>query len=419
MIKMRPNKFNFLTDTPDPVCAYKWGWSTIFLQQGKTSSCHRTFSDTITPETFSTFHNTPTKLKTRQSMLNGDWPGHGCEYCKDIEKSGGKSDRIDLNNHSDIDQYIPVELQNDNTAINIQPTMLEVYFSNLCNMNCVYCDYRFSSTWENEVRKHNLVNIDYLDNLLLSKEDYEKMLSEYWRWFKDNAKKLKKYNVLGGEPFFQPELYKNIDFFEENPCPELIMTVFSNLKVDEKRFRKTLDQIQSLVDRKHLRYFRITASIDCWGPQQEYVRTGLNLKQWEKNFRILVTEYPDIKVELHGTLSCLTIKTIPELLRLRNELNEGKPQSQKINVTHNLVTNPKYMAPGIFPEGYFDADFDRIINMLPDEYDKEIMRGYQNTINRKPYEHDKILKLKEELSIIDKRRNMDYKPLFPWLEEFK
>lgn len=415
---MKQTKFNRLTNTPDPVCAYKWGWSTVFLQRAETSSCHRTTSDKLVPGDFANFHNTPIKLRTRRAMLNGDWPGYGCEYCKKIEQAGGISDRLDFNNHDDVDQYIPSKLRIDQNAFKISPTMLEMYFSNLCNMNCVYCDPTYSSKWEAEAKKFGLRSEEWFKERMLSREDYEKVLAEFWVWFKENCRTLKKYNILGGEPFFQPELYQNIDFFETMPCPELQVTVFSNLKVEENKFRNTLKQIQSLVDRKHLKSFRITASLDCWGPQQEYVRTGLSLTQWEKNFRILRREFPDIAVQIHGTISCLTIKTLPELMELINEVNFGKEHWEQVHWSHNLVVSPKHMAPGIFPEGYFDEDFEKIISLMPQEMAKQTMRGYQKTINAAPYDHGLILTLKEELTKIDQRRNMDHRPLFPWLEDF-
>ena len=49
---------NFLEkyNLPDPVCKYKWGWSTIRLLEGTTNSCHRVKSDSITPESLASDH---------------------------------------------------------------------------------------------------------------------------------------------------------------------------------------------------------------------------------------------------------------------------------------------------------------------------------------------------------------------------
>jgi hypothetical protein len=73
-------KNNFRDDfgMPDPSCIYKFAWSTIHLYAKKTNSCHRVEHDTLTIDNIDDFHNTPLKLQTRQDMIDGKWPNHGC-----------------------------------------------------------------------------------------------------------------------------------------------------------------------------------------------------------------------------------------------------------------------------------------------------------------------------------------------------
>ena len=81
-------------------------------------------------------------------MLSGEWPGAGCEYCKNIEETGGESDRkFQLAQLNDTN-LIPAELHVDNGAVSVTPTILEVWFRNTCNMACIYCGPHFSSRWE-------------------------------------------------------------------------------------------------------------------------------------------------------------------------------------------------------------------------------------------------------------------------------
>ena len=143
---MTNNKYDseFLSkyNLQDPVCMYKWTWSTIRLMEGSTNSCHRVKSDKLKPENYKNFHNTPTKLLHRQSMQNGHWPGDGCEYCRDIELAGGHSDRMDLNQDT---WLAPKELEDKSSAIKLTPRLVEVYFNNLCNLNCIYCSGEYLS----------------------------------------------------------------------------------------------------------------------------------------------------------------------------------------------------------------------------------------------------------------------------------
>lgn len=401
---------------PDPTCMYKWGWSTIFLKNGTTSSCHRTVSDNIDHTNFDTFHNTPLKLKTRQDMLDGNWPGHGCQYCKKIEDSHGISDRNEINHYGTPD-LVPKELLENPNAISVTPTMVEVYFSNLCNMSCIYCGPRLSSTWEHEVRKFKLVPVEQLDKVLLSDEKYKLILEKFWQWLAVNATNITKYNILGGEPFFQPELITNIDFFETHPCPKLRLTIFSNLKVNHEKFKKILTQLNSLVTKGHLQSVEITCSLDAWGPQQEYVRTGLDLAQWEQNFDTLVKDFPQINVQVHGTMCSLTIKTIPALVEKINAINVYRqdPSTTPVYLTYNMVVDPDHMSPEIFPKGFFDEDFDKIDAVIKNKHDKTTMRGYQLSINTGAYNPTLIGNLKKYLNELDTRRGTSWKPLFPWL----
>ena len=67
------------------------------------------------------------------------------------------------------------------------------------------------------------------------------------------------------------------------------------------------------IDQNKLREFEITASLDCWGDAQEYVRYPLNLEVWQKNFEYLVGQ-SWINLIINSTITPLTVKTLPDLL---------------------------------------------------------------------------------------------------------
>ena len=141
-------------------CPLKWNWSTLYLNTGTTASCHRTIHVPITPENFDEFHNLPKKINDRERMLQGLWPAEsmpaspdrpfndlilqqpnvGCTYCKGLEDKGGMSDRthnlVEMERHREhYGQGVPKELFTDPTATHVTPTVIEVYFNNICNMS--------------------------------------------------------------------------------------------------------------------------------------------------------------------------------------------------------------------------------------------------------------------------------------------
>lgn len=430
------NKFNVNNNMPDPSCLYKWAWSSVRLREQTTNSCHRTEEDSIDIKDFQNFHNTPIKLKTRAAMLEGEWPGHGCEYCKKIEDVGGLSDRVYINNIDEIASITPPEILTNNQAIVITPTMVEVYFSNLCNMSCIYCSEEYSSVWETENTKYITdPNNKKIRNESRNRknENYTVILKEFWKWLAANHNVLVDYNILGGEPFFQPELEQNIEFFIQHPSPKLHLKIFSNLKVDNTKFKRILDKIQSLLDNNQIATFVLTASLDCWGPEQEYVRTGLDLTQWEENFNILLNNYPEFNIQIHSTVCNLTINTLPELLTkikywnsIREKMywfdtsNNQTNGALPILHTTNIVSGNDVLQLDIFPKGFFDSVFDSIATVSEqDSYSKNQLLSYKDSINNSiRYKPEFVNELKRYLDTIDSRRGLNWRAVFPWLDNF-
>lgn len=395
------------------ICGYKWAWSTIRLQHKTTNSCHRTDHDQITAETFDSFHNTPIKLKTRNAMLSGKWPGHGCEYCKKIEDAGGVSDRIDSLSHV-VDNLVPPELYGNTRAINVSPTMIEVYFSNLCNMSCIYCNSGYSSVWEQEDRVHGIEKIHNLT--AVDSIDYKNMVSAFFTWLERNISTLTELNILGGEPFYQPELELMLNFLNNHPTPDLELRVFSNLKVNKVKFNKILNRLQDFINNKTVKSVEIIASIDCWGPQQEYIRSGIDLLQWEENFATLSSNFQNIKIRTHGTITGLTIKTIADLFGKISYYNSFRPNNEII-YSSDLVVNPDCLQPGIFPKGFFDRDFENILSAVSNKSFEAALNSKWLCIDQQEYNPQLILQLKTYLDTLDAKRNTNWRAVFPWLDQ--
>lgn len=409
---MSKKYFPILSET---ACQLKWTWSTIHFWDGTTNSCHRVNSGTIDVTNFSNFHNTPKKLEDRRLMLNGQWPTGGCEYCKKIEDAGGVSDRL---MQLTVPDLAPPELDSDTTAINVTPRILEVYFDNKCNMSCVYCWNVFSSKIEQENIKfgpfdHGGVKINNVGSKI---QHFDQLLDAFWIWMSQNVHTLARLHVLGGEPFYQKQFDQCLDFFEQNPCPDLEFNVVSNLMINQTKLQKHIQRIKSLVARHHLKRFDLTCSIDCFGPEQEYVRYGLDLAQWCKNFEYLVNE-KWIYLNINQTLSCLTMKTVPDLLKYINSLSTDRKINQFFSTT---VFTYDFLHPNVFGAGYFDKEFEQILNLMPTQTDQQqeaykYMQGIQAEINKNARDDVGLKKLKIFLDEIDRRRNLNWNETFHWL----
>ena len=85
-------------------------------------------------------------------------------------------------------------------------------------------------------------------------------------------------HLLGGETFIQHDLMEKIfDIIERKPNPNLQFNIFSNFNAPEKYWNLYTSKIKDYCAAGNLGRFDLTCSIDCWGPQAEYVRQGLDL----------------------------------------------------------------------------------------------------------------------------------------------
>jgi organic radical activating enzyme len=410
-------------------CLLKWAWSTIFISTQKTSSCHRVNHDDITVENFDSFHNTPQKILAREQMRRGEWPKAGCQYCEKVEDAGGMSYRqVHLAGmHFDV----PPELIDNPEANIVTPTIVEVYFSNVCNMGCLYCGSHFSSLWEAENNKFGRfakkgIYLKTSDDLIPSdSKNYNDLVDKFFNWLENNYKSIKALHILGGEPFYQSELDRCIDFYNTHPAPELRFCIISNLKVSTIKFQATIDKLLKLKSESKIGEVHITGSLDCWGKEAEYIRHGLDLNEYSANIEYLLDK--EIGVGINSAINLLSIKTMPGLIEKINYWNsirvkyDTNPQSL-IYWTFTTVVSPDIMCPDIFPEDFFKDDFEKIIAMMPTDSEfqnqqKEHMIGISKQIASLPKNHNKINTLKMYLNEMDRRRNKNWQELFPWLIE--
>jgi hypothetical protein len=177
-----------------------------------------------------------------------------------------------------------------------------------------------------------------------------------------------------------------------------------------------IGRFERLIGKGKLKNLQITASLDCWGPQAEYIRSDLDLAQWERNFDKLIQK-KWIRMQVNHAINVLSVKYMPDLLRRMQKWNE-------INTVYNnfmSVQWPAYLNPDMFGSGLFDKDFKLINSLMLDTVPyhtntKQYMQGIISQIGNSKPNIAQIKSLKTFLDSIDQRRNRDYKLLFPWLD---
>jgi pyruvate-formate lyase-activating enzyme len=398
-------------------CQLKWTWNTVRLAEATSACCHRVSPISIDVNNFDNFHNDPTWVSHRRMQLAGEFPQQGCQYCERIEQAGGLSDRLLHQSEPDIS---PPELDTDPLAVVVTPRVLEVFINNVCNMSCIYCDESNSSKIQQENVKfgYAVPGTDYPVIPIVPKvPEHKDLVNKFFGYLDKNYHSLTRLHVLGGEPFYQREFDRLLDFIEQHPNRDLRFTVISNLMVSTDKIEQFVDRMYAVLARRGLKRVDITASIDCWGAEQEYVRYGLDLEQWQRNFELL-SRHKWLHLTVNNTITSLTIKTLPDLLKYINHIRQQRP----VHHSFGLVDFRPYLHPGIFGAGYFDKDFQQILDCMPNNTDidiknKEYMTGLLKSLNSYSVDCDQQRTLGLYLDEIDRRRNLNWRDVFPWLNK--
>lgn len=405
-------------------CQLKWTWSTIYLNDGTTASCHRVGRHPVALENFDNFHNTPEKLDQRRTMLRGEWPqplpymseNEGCRYCEKIEQAGGQSDR---QFHSQIPGLVPPELDLDPAAVHVTPRIVEVFLNNTCNLSCTYCVSKNSSRIENENIKFGEFSKNgvMLPAVAVNRDHAQAYIEKFFAWLDKHSQELRRLHLLGGEPLYQREFYRCLDFFQRKPNPELELNIVTNLMIDTEKFKQLVLTLKKMIVARQIKRFDITVSLDCWGAEQEYARHGLKLDQIEKNVEVLI-QNPWLVFNVNSTLTPLTLRRFSELIK---KINQWKTK-RKVQHYFQSVFFPEYHNPDIFGGDFWKNDLQAAVDLMPtgtwqEDHARNYLVGIQTQILNSCKQPEKVVQLLTHLDELDRRRGTSWRDLFAYLED--
>jgi organic radical activating enzyme len=276
-------------------CAMKWLHQTLYLHTGDNHSCYHPKPHHISIEEIaidpSALHNTNWKKQQRKTMLEGGRPAE-CYYCWNIEDLPGEhySDRT-FHSSSDWAEKEIEKLSQLPWDAPVNPKYLEVSFGNNCNFRCGYCCPQASTMWMEEIKEHgnydltyNQYGIDFLTKgTYYGPKDNNPYIEAFWKWWPSLRNDLHTLRITGGEPLMNAGAMQFFELLENEPSPNLEISLNSNLGVSFGKIDRLIGRIKSLLAQKKIRKFSLFTSIDSWGEQAEYMRTGLDCTHWERN----------------------------------------------------------------------------------------------------------------------------------------
>ena len=201
----------------------------------------------------------------------------------------------------------------DETGATTMPTVSFDYrFNNLCNFKCRMCGDMLSSSWEAESRKEKSWNEN-------SQPWMASPLREQIKKFQDTqvveeftnaveTKTIKEIYWCGGEPLMWDIHWKAMQrIIELGFAKEVYVRYNTNLSRTSLKGIKLFDLLPQFQD------WQVCSSLDGTGEVGEYIRDGLNYKQWLQNFKEgLAVAKTSREMRLDYTI------TMPGLLELKN-----------------------------------------------------------------------------------------------------
>jgi hypothetical protein len=314
---------DLLNNTGPGFCLAKWTQVTMHLGNGLTHSCHHPGAHKIPLEELknnpSALHNTEYKKQLRKEMLSGKRPAE-CDFCWRVEDNGEISDRV-LKSIPSFSAPHHDTISKSTGDENFDPTYVEVSFSRVCNFACAYCGPPFSSKWAQEIKQKGPYDVfNHIYNPINEEEEHynnnehNPYIEAFWKWFPEASKKMHTFRITGGEPLMSKDTFKVLDFLIENPNPNLIFAINSNACPPGELWSKFINKVKTLTENGCVKQFELYTSAEATGPQNDFIRDGMDWNLFVNNIESFLNETQGTKVVFMCAFNVLSVSTFKSLL---------------------------------------------------------------------------------------------------------
>jgi organic radical activating enzyme len=430
-----------LKNVSDSFCLAKWYQLTLYLQNGFNHSCHHPSPHKIPLEELKrsakSLHNTQFKKQQMQKMLDGERPSE-CDYCWRAEDAGHISDRVYKSAGHWAMPYMDQVLEKKTD--DIEPTYLEISFSNVCNFKCAYCSPDLSSPWYEEINKYgayptsqNYNGFDWfkqVGKMPIKHSDHNPYVDAFWEWWPDLYKNLHTLRLTGGEPLLSKDVWRMLDAIEASPKDDLVFAINTNLGISDDLVDRMITKLNTIS--KSIREVQIFTSGEAMGAPAEYIRYGLDYAVWAKNLEKVLDNTNNI-VAVMTTVNLTSVTTycdfIRYLLDLRGHYNK-QATFNKVQFMTNTLRYPEFLSLTLLDpasKAKFAKDVEDLIaergvhdglaTLSFTEVDQ--LRRMVDYMNETSPNQEQLRKdFAAFIAEYDRRRDTDFNKTFPELSEF-
>lgn len=427
-------------------CLAKWHHVTMYLQSGETHSCYHPKPHKIPVYELennpSALHNTQEKKMERKLMLEGGKP-EGCQYCWNIEAMGPDyiSDRHIRNASIFTEQRY--DQCKDNWTVDVNPEYIEINFGNECNFKCGYCHPKYSTSFYKEIETHGPVtsvknhrcDIDWMK--LYQREEENPYVDAFWEWWPELRKTLNIMRVTGGEPTLHRSTWTLLDKIDQDPMPWLELNINSNLGTKPVLIERLAEKVKKLTSENKIKSFKLFTSMDTWGERAEYIRTGLDLELWEKNFHTYL-QGTDSPVTFMITFNIFSVTTFKSLLEKMLEWRKqygwyDDIKSHRVRFDTPYLRDPVQYDMNILPKDEFMPYMHESLQFMKDNLDDnasdkfttieyEKFKRVVDYMAETVYQEEKLIEGRKDFynwfNELDERRDNDMLSVFPEMIKF-
>jgi len=249
-------------DKTSVYCTAPWNGLTI-RENGQVRTCcvgNKSLGN-LNNQTIQEIENSDILQQIKQDMLSGNPNLENCSVCIQHERHAG---------HAQNREYYVKYYPTINDSLELR--FLDIRWNNVCNLGCLYCGPTFSNTWGDRlgISINSSPVKDYQDDLL--------------DWILTKADHINELMLVGGEPLLMKQNYKLLARLPEQ-CQ---ISIITNMSYDLEK-NPAFPLLLSRPPEKII----WNVSMENIGNKFEYVRSGANWAQIQKNFKLLLQHWPN------------------------------------------------------------------------------------------------------------------------------
>jgi len=335
-----------MTNLPKTFCPAKW--DEIFVNLGANyvyACCRSEVVKIVKKEDINTSLN-----QQKTNLLNGI-QDPSCNYCWNVENAGHTSLRQKYLKEFDVNQFD--QYKNNQ----VKPKQVEVSLGNECNFQCTYCNPKFSSQWESDV-KHKPYKIFSDQHFYGIDEKNTNNLQDTIAWLSE-LKTVEKLQILGGEPLQNKNFTSVVNSINSDELGFATNLSFKNTRA--------IDKVLSLADR--YKKISMVVSIDSTGKNAEFSRYGMDYTQMLINIHYLITHAPDnVAIRFNSVMTSITIRDFDNTVELIDSFYQLNPK-----ITWNLIfcRDPLILTLNTLPDKFKP----KILQKINEAKDKQYIVG--------------------------------------------